>query len=132
MPALWAGWGAPLLLQQAAPSLAPSAFAYDLLRTLLALLAVCVLLFAVLRLLSRRGWAGAFGGLGGAAANGGLRVLQRLPLEPRKTLYLVAAGERRLLIATGDSGAPRLIAELEPQTSTHSGKTEVPRGSGDV
>jgi flagellar biogenesis protein FliO len=105
LPAHGAGWGVPLLLQQAAPSLAPSSFALDLARTLLALLAVCALLFASLRFLSRRGLIGAAGG-------GVLRVVQRLPLESRKTLYLVAAGERLLIIATGDGGAPRLIAEL--------------------
>jgi flagellar biogenesis protein FliO len=95
-------------LQQAAPSLAPSSFAFDLARTLLALLAVCLLLFAALRMLSRRGF-----GLG-ASGDGALRIVQRLPLEPRKTLYLVAAGERLLVIATGENGAPHLIAELEP------------------
>jgi flagellar biogenesis protein FliO len=99
-----------LLLQQAAPALAPSSFALDLLRTLIALLAVCVLLFAALRFLSRRGF-------GAAPAAGALRVVQRLPLEPRKALYLVAAGERLLLIGTGEAGAPRLIAELPPGTT---------------
>jgi flagellar protein FliO/FliZ len=127
LPLLGAGWGVPLLLQQAAPSLAPSSFALDLLRTLLALLAVCVLLFAALRFLSRRGF--------GAPSAGGLRVVQRLPLEARKTLYLVAAGERLLLIGTGDGGAPRLIAELEPD-ATLTGTAAVPTATksedGDV
>jgi flagellar biogenesis protein FliO len=100
-----------VLMQQAAAPLADTSFALDLLRTLLALGLVCALVFVSLRLLARRGFAGfAFG-----RSAGPVRVLQRVPLEPRRALYLIAAGKRVLLIGSGDGGAPRLIAELDPE-----------------
>jgi flagellar biogenesis protein FliO len=102
------GWPT-LLLQQAAPSLAQGSFALDLLRTLVALVAVCLLVFVSLRFLARRG----IGGFAFGASAGIVRVLQRVPLEPRRALYVVAAGKRVLLIGSGESGAPRLIAELD-------------------
>jgi flagellar biogenesis protein FliO len=92
---------------------AGTSFALDLLRTLVALALVCLLVFVSLRLLARRGFAGF--GFGAGAGTGPVRVLQRVPLEPRRALYLVAAGKRVLLIASGEGGAPRLIAELDPE-----------------
>jgi flagellar biogenesis protein FliO len=113
-PALRGGAsGCFLLMQQAAAPLAEQSFALDLLRTLLALGLVCALVFVSLRLLARRGFGGfGFGGFG--ANQGPVRVLQRIPLEPRRALYLIAAGKRVLLVGSGESGAPRLIAELDP------------------
>jgi flagellar protein FliO/FliZ len=96
------------VLLQAASSLGYGGLAFDLLRTLLALAAVCALGFFALRWLARRGVGGA-----GVGAYPGLRVLRRLPLEPRKSLYLVRAGKRLLLIGTGGDGPPSLIAELD-------------------
>jgi hypothetical protein len=43
--------------------------------------------------------------------------VQRVPLEPRKALYVVRAGERTLLIGCADGAAPALIAELPPDAS---------------
>jgi flagellar protein FliO/FliZ len=82
----------------------------DLLRTLLALGAVCLLGAFGLRWLARRG----FGGSRGPSP--AVQVLARTPLEARKSLYLVRAGKRILLIGTGESGAPALIAELDPSS----------------
>jgi flagellar biogenesis protein FliO len=96
---------APLLLQQAAASLDGGSLLLDLLRTLIALAAVCGLIWFSLRWLARRGL-----GVPGARS---LRVVGRLALEPRKNLYLVRAGKRVLLIGTGEGSAPRLIAELD-------------------
>jgi flagellar biogenesis protein FliO len=104
--------GCFLLLQQAAAPLADQSFALDLLRTLLALGLVCALVFVSLRLVARRGFGGF--GLGFGAPQGPVRVLQRVPLEPRRALYLIAAGKRVLLVGSGEGGAPRLIAELDP------------------
>jgi flagellar biogenesis protein FliO len=41
-----------------------------------------------------------------------LRVVGRVPLSPRHSIYLVRAGERTLLIGTGAQGAPTLLGEL--------------------
>ena len=97
-------------MQQAAAPLADQSFALDLLRTLLALGLVCALVFVSLRLLARRG----LRGFGFGASQGPVRVLQRIPLEPRRALYLIAAGKRVLLVGSGEGGAPCLIAELDP------------------
>jgi flagellar biogenesis protein FliO len=97
-----------LLLLQAAPPAADSYLA-DFLRTLLALAGVCGVAWFGLRSLARRGYRGA-----DKASATAVRVLARVPLETRKSLYLVRAGERVLLIGTGDAGPPALIAELDP------------------
>ena len=88
--------------------MAGSGYLLDLLRTLLALGFVCVLMWLGARWLARRGF-----GVPQAGSGATLRVLRRVPLEPRKSLYLVAVGRRVLLIGTGDGGAPSLLAELD-------------------
>jgi len=75
-------------------------------RTLLALLGVCALAWVALNLLARRG-------LGVARPGARLRLLERLPLGPRRQLYLVQADARLFLVGTGDSGGLSLIAELD-------------------
>lgn len=101
-----------LLAMQAAPS-GPSGDSYlgDLLRSLVVLGAVCAAAFFGLRWLARRGF-----GLPGGGKGGTVTVLQRVPLEPRKSLYVVRAGGRVLLIGTGEAGPPALIAELDPKS----------------
>ena|SRR5258706_8805807 len=71
------------------------------LSTTVALLSVCALAMAMLRLLGRRG-----------PSLRGLRVVARLPLDARRTLYVVEAGGRCLLLGGGD-GALTLLTELE-------------------
>ncbi len=39
-------------------------------------------------------------------------MLERVALDPRRSLYLVKVGERVLLLSAGDGGAPALVAEL--------------------
>lgn len=90
----------PLLLEAG-----PSGYGVALLQTLLALAAVCVLAWALLRFGARRG-------LG--VSRGRVRVLERVPLDHRRALYLVGIGERIWLIGVGDGGAPALLAELDP------------------
>ena len=96
-----------LLWLQAAPP-ASESFAADLLRTVFALAAVCLLAYVGLRWLAGRG----FGGSPGRSST--VRVLSRIPLEARKSLYVVRAGKRVLLLGVGDGGPPALIAELDP------------------
>ncbi|HEY8432912.1 MAG TPA: flagellar biosynthetic protein FliO [Sandaracinaceae bacterium] len=77
-----------------------------LLQTLLALAAVCILAWVVLRWSARRGF--------GLGRPGRVRVLERVPLDGRRSLYLVAIGARVLLIGAGEGAAPTLLAELDP------------------
>jgi flagellar biogenesis protein FliO len=93
------------MLQQAA-SLALSDYLWDFARSVLALLGACALALLGLRALQRR-TAGQGAGL--------VEVLQRVALEPRKSLYVVRAGDRLLLIGCGDGAAPALVAELPPE-----------------
>ena len=53
---------------------------------------------------------------GGAKTSSGkcLRVLDTLSIGPRKTLYIVSAGEEKFLIA-GDTERTSLISKLNPQ-----------------
>jgi flagellar protein FliO/FliZ len=83
----------------------------QVLQTLVALAAVCALAWIVLRALSLRGV--------GVKPRGTreLEVLEQLPLGPRRSLYVVRAGDKRLVIGLGEQGAPVLIAELEPKPS---------------
>jgi flagellar biogenesis protein FliO len=43
---------------------------------------------------------------------GVLRVIGRTSLSPRHTVYLLAAGDRVLVVGTGPQGAPALLGEL--------------------
>jgi flagellar protein FliO/FliZ len=63
---------------------------------------VCVLAYAVLRFLSRRGF---------GQASGPIRILGRCALEPRRSLYLIEVAGRRLLVGTGD-GPMTTLADL--------------------
>jgi flagellar biogenesis protein FliO len=83
-------------------------------RTLLALLGVCALAWAVLALLARAGI-----GTGASARRGAtrLQVLERLALSPRRQLYLVRADGRVLLLGASDGAALTLIAELAPDAA---------------
>ena len=82
----------------------PGGYGVALLQTLLALAAVCVLAWVVLRWSARRGL-----GLG----RGRIRVIEKVALDGRRALYLVSIGDRVMLIGAGDGGAPSLIAELD-------------------
>lgn len=90
-----------LLLQQA-----PGGYGVALLQTILALIAVCILAWVVLKWGARRG----FGG-----ARGRVKILERVPLDGRRSLYLIEIGDRVLLVGAGEGGAPALIAELDPK-----------------
>lgn len=84
----------------------PGGYGVALLQTLLALAAVCVLAWIVLRWTARRGF-----GLGSGKR---VRVLERVPLDGRRALYLVEIGDRVLLIGAGETSAPAVLIELDP------------------
>ena len=90
------------IASDAAEATAVTGFGASLLRMTLALLAVCALAVFVLRLLRRRSPAG----------RSSLRVIDRLSLEPRRTLYVVEAAGRYLLVGVGD-GPMTVLAELD-------------------
>ena len=72
-----------------------------LVQTTLALVAVCALAVLVLRLLRRR-----------SSGARGLRVVARLALEPRRSMYVVEAAGKFLLVGVGD-GPMTTLAELD-------------------
>lgn len=85
----------------------PGGYGVALLQTLLALAAVCVLAWVVLRWGARRG-------LGLGASRGRVRVIERVALDPRRALYLVKVGDKVLLIGAGDGAAPAVLSEIDP------------------
>jgi len=64
-------------------------------------LAVCGGVVAVARRFSSQGAAGA------------IRVVSRVSLSPKHTVYLLRVGRRVLLVGAGSQGAPSLISELD-------------------
>jgi flagellar biogenesis protein FliO len=68
-----------------------------------ALVGVCALAVAALRLVGRRG-----------AVGRALRLRAHLPLGARRSVYVIDAGGRSFLVGAGD-GALSLLAELDPK-----------------
>lgn len=77
----------------------------SLLATLLSLALVCGLAWVVLRWLSGRT---------GGRSDRGLQVVARCALEPRRSLYVVRAAGRILLIGSGEGGLA-LLTELDAE-----------------
>jgi flagellar biosynthetic protein FliO len=71
--------------------------------TFLSLGLVCLLAYVSLKWLGRRGV---------GQGNGPLRIVARLPLEPRRTLFLVEVAGRCFLIGAGE-GAMSTLAEID-------------------
>jgi flagellar biogenesis protein FliO len=86
--------------------------------SVLSLVVVCVLAFAVLRWLGRRG-------LGQSDAS--LRVRGRCCLEPRRSLYVVETAGRCFLIGVGD-GPISMLAEIDPASLGSTSGTNEPGG----
>ena len=76
-------------------------------QTLLTLLAVCALAWWVLRWAARRGV--------GRSPAGVITVVDRVALDPRRTLFVVRVGAKVLLLGGGDAGLS-LLTELDPAT----------------
>jgi flagellar biogenesis protein FliO len=90
------------------PPPAPGGYGTFLLETLLILAGVCVLAWAVIRFGLRRLYAAPQ-----APGGGPLRVIARLPLEPRRTVYIIEAGGKTLLVGAAESGPLAVLAELD-------------------
>lgn len=124
---------APLLLALAPAgtrvepvSLGGGSYGIFLLETVVVLALVCVLAWAVIRFGLRRLYA-----IPGDAATRGapLRVIARLPLEPRRTIYLIEACGKSLLVGVSDGGAMTTLAELDAAavaTATAAATTQAP------
>src|SRR5262245_56940576 len=76
-----------------------------LVTTVLLLVAVCVVAYVVVRLL-RRGLEGR------AVGEQVVTVVARVPLEPRRSLYVVRVGGRTLLLGASEMGLG-LVTELD-------------------
>jgi flagellar biogenesis protein FliO len=102
------------LVQDASPPVMPAeagSYGLFLFETLLILVGVCVLAWLVLRFGVKRLYGtGAGAGPGG---NGPLRVLARLSLEPRRTVYIVDAAGKTLLVGASEAGPLTVLAELD-------------------
>jgi len=92
-----------------------------MLTSLLVLLVVCLVAWAALRWLGR--W------MEGRRVGTGVTVVGRVPLEPRRSLYVVEAGGRRLLIGSSEGGVT-LLTELEAEAATVEMKPAARRGAG--
>ena len=46
-------------------------------------------------------------------AGGGMKVIGRVSLSPKHSVYLLEVGRRRILVGAGPQGAPALISELD-------------------
>ncbi len=100
-----------------------------MLTSLVVLVLVCVVAWVALRLVAR--W------LEGRRMGGGVSVVARVPLEPRRALYVVEAGGRRLLIGSSEGGVS-LVTELDAveapavDASAASVGPRGPRGFGEL
>lgn len=83
----------------------------------LSLGAVCVVAWAVLRVLA---------GKGVGRASGAIRVVARCPLEPRRSLYVVEVAGRCFLVGVGD-GPMSMLAEVDAQALPREAPGEPPR-----
>ncbi|MBX7196701.1 MAG: flagellar biosynthetic protein FliO, partial [Sandaracinaceae bacterium] len=82
----------------------PGGYGTSLLQSLLALGAVCILAWVVLRWSAQRGL-----GLGQGQR---VKVIERVPLDARRWVYLVQIGERVLVVGAGDGASPTLLTEM--------------------
>ncbi len=91
-----------------APAAAGGGYGELMLTSLLVLALVCGAAWVALRLVAR--W------LEGRRVGGGVAIIARVPLEPRRALYVVEAGGRRLLIGSSEGGVS-LLTELAADVS---------------
>jgi flagellar protein FliO/FliZ len=83
----------------------PPSLAAALAQTLVTLAAVCALAWWVLRWAARRGV--------GRSPAGVVTVLDRVALDPRRTLFVVRVGGKVLLLGGGDGGLS-VLTEIDP------------------
>ena len=97
------------MLRSPPPPAEPGGYGLFLLETLLILALVCAAAWLVIRFGVRRLYPGP------GARGGPLRLVARLPLEPRRTLYIVEAGKKMFLVGSSEQGPLASLAELDPQ-----------------
>lgn len=85
----------------------PPSLGAALAQTLLVLGAVCALAWWVLRQAARRGV--------GRSPAGVITVVDRVALDPRRTLFVVRVGPKALLLGGSDGGLS-VLSELDPAT----------------
>lgn len=108
------------------PSWPAGGYGWLLLRTLLALAAVLLLAWLVIRFGLRGLAEGRPGRRGGVAR---LEVLERRGLGPRASLYAVRAGSRVFLVGSSEAGV-RLLSELPASDWGGEGADEPPPPAG--
>ena len=82
-----------------------SSYGWAVFETMLTLLGVCLLAVVSLKWLAKRG-------VGVGQKGTEMSVLDRMPLDARRSLVIVRVREQTLLLGLGESGAPTLLAEL--------------------
>lgn len=90
----------------------PAGYGVYLFQTILALAAVCLLAYVALRFGLKRLY-----GVGRGGERNILRVVERLPLDPRRSLYLVEVAGRYVLLGTSESGVSFLTEVDSEQVS---------------
>lgn len=100
------------LLLQAGERPLPGGYGVALLQTLLALGAVCVLAWVVLRWSAKAGF--------GIGRGQHLEIVERMALDARRSVVVVRVGKRMLLLGVGEGAAPNLLTEVDP--------SELPQG----
>lgn len=91
-------------------ALPQTGFGWLLVQMVLVLLAVCALAYVLLRWGLRRFERS------GALRAGGMRVVERLGLEPRRSLFVVEVARRYFLLGTSENGIA-LLAEIDAETA---------------
>jgi flagellar protein FliO/FliZ len=87
-------------------------FGWMLLKSTLILIGVCLLAYLLIRFVLRRFQPGASGW--SARPGSRLQLVERLSLEPRRTVQVVRAGSKVLLLGVAD-GQISLLTELDPR-----------------
>ncbi|MCP4673946.1 MAG: flagellar biosynthetic protein FliO [Deltaproteobacteria bacterium] len=86
-----------------------------ILETLVALAAIALAAWGAVRIARAR--------MGSRGETGRLRIIERLPLEPRRAVYLIEADGRTMLIGSSE-GSLRLIEDLGPAKTNDSTEDE--------
>lgn len=85
-------------------------FLWMLVQTVLALAFVCGIAYVIFRVVLPR-LATTYGG-----GNSLIRIVDRMGLEARKTLYVIEVGGKYMLIAASEEGV-QMISALDPETA---------------
>lgn len=87
---------------------------------------VCLLAWALLRWLAKRG------GSLAAGSGGPIRVVARCALEPRRSVYLIEVAGRGFLVGVGEGGAMATLGEIALSSLPPPRAADAPRAFSDV